>query len=219
MVKPGASLYASDIIAAEARTAMPVANKTDQIIDAAKATFLTMGYRATSMDLVAERANVTKRTIYNNFKSKEQLLESVVEGTLTRLSARLAPLPTDAGQPKLLRFAEALIEVMCWDGAIGVQRLLIAEAESFPKLSTRLVAASNEIMEKPIASWLAAKGHRGTAAASLAREWINRLTAPARLDRLLGRRKPYPEEPGGNTLDALDRACARDAVAYLLQSV
>jgi len=193
---------------------MPVANKTDQIIDAAKATFLTIGYRATSMDLVAERAGVTKRTIYNNFKSKEQLLEAVVEGTLARLSGRLAPLPADAGQPKLLRFAETLIELICWDGAIGVQRLLIAEAETFPKLASRLVKESSEIMEKPIASWLAAKGHKATA--SLAREWINRLTAPARLDRLLGRRKSYPEEPGNNTLDALDRAAARDAVSYLL---
>jgi len=76
------------------------------------------------------------------------------------------------------------------------------------------VKESSEIMEKPIASWLAAKGHKATA--SLAREWINRLTAPARLDRLLGRRKSYPEEPGNNTLDALDRAAARDAVSYLL---
>jgi hypothetical protein len=71
-------------------------------------------------------------------------------------------------------------------------------------------------MERPVASWLAAMGHKGAPAASLAREWINRLTAPARLDRLLGRRKPYPEQPGGNALDALDRAAARDAVSYLL---
>ena len=198
---------------------MPVANKTDQIIDAAKATFLTIGYRATSMDLVAERAKVTKRTIYNNFKSKEQLLEAVIEGTLARLGERLAPLPADAGQPKLLRFAETLIELICWDGAIGVQRLLIAEAETFPKLGARLVKESSEIMEGPIAAWLAARGHKAPSAAILAREWINRLTAPARLDRLLGRRRPYPEEPGGNTLDALDRTAARDAVGYLLNLI
>jgi len=195
---------------------MPVANKTDQIIGAAKATFLTIGYRATSMDMVAERAGVTKRTIYNNFKSKEQLLEAVIEGTLARLSDRLAPLPPDAGQPKLLRFAETLIELICWDGAIGVQRLLIAEADTFPKLGARLVTESSEIMEKPILSWLAANGRKGANAS--AREWINRLTAPARLDRLLGRRQPYPEEPGGNTLDTLDRAAARDAVSHLLNS-
>jgi len=195
---------------------MPVANKTDQIIDAAKATFLTIGYRATSMDMVAEQAGVTKRTIYNNFKSKEQLLEAVIEGTLARLSDRLAPLPPDAGQQKLLRFAETLIELMCWDGAIGMQRLLIAEADTFPKLGSRLVTASSEIMEKPVALWLAAKGHKSANAANLVREWINRLTAPARLDRLLGHRQPYLQEPGGNTLDILDRAAARDAVSYLL---
>jgi TetR/AcrR family transcriptional repressor of mexJK operon len=195
---------------------MPVANKTDQIIDAAKATFLTIGYRATSMDQVAERAGVTKRTIYNNFTSKEQLLEAVIEGTLARLGDRLAPLPPDAGQAKLLRFAETLIELTCWDGAIGVQRLLIAEADTFPGLGTRLVTVSGEIMERPVAAWLAARGHRAAQTASLAREWINRLTAPARLDRLLGRRRPYPREPGDNTLDAADRTAARDAVSYLL---
>jgi len=198
---------------------MPVANKTDQIIDAAKATFLTIGYRATSMDLVAERAKVTKRTIYNNFKSKEHLLDAVIEGALARLGERLAQLPADAGQPKLLRFAETLIELICWDGAIGVQRLLIAEAETFPKLGARLVKESSEIMERPIASWLAVRGHKAPGAALVAREWINRLTAPARLDRLLGRRRPYPEEPGGNTLDALDRTAARDAVGYLLNLI
>jgi AcrR family transcriptional regulator len=218
MVKAAPSLYASGIIEG-GRTAMPVANKTDQIIDAAKATFLTVGYRATSMDLIAERAKVTKRTIYNNFKSKEQLLEAVIEGTLARLNDRLAPLPIDAGQPKLLRFAETLIELICWDGAIGVQRLVIAEADTFPKLGARLVKDSSEIMEKPIASWLAAQGHKGPAATSLAREWVNRLIAPARLDRLLGRRRPYSEQPGGNVLDTLDRAAARDAVSYLVNLV
>jgi AcrR family transcriptional regulator len=165
---------------------------------------------------VAERAQVTKRTIYNNFKSKEQLLEAVIEGTLARLSDRLPPLLPDAGQQKLFRFAETLIELMCWDGAIGVQRLLIAEADTFPELGARLVTASSEIMERPIASWLTAKGHKGAQAAALAREWLNRLTAPARLDRLLGRRQPYPEEPGANALDALDRAAARDGVNGLL---
>jgi len=76
---------------------MPVANKTDQIIDAAKATVPHDRLPATSMDLVAEQAGVTKRTIYNNFKSKEQLLEAVIEGTLARLSDRLAPLPRMPG--------------------------------------------------------------------------------------------------------------------------
>src|SRR5258707_419320 len=124
-----------------------------------------------------------------------------IQSVTQRLAARtdsvrtsaITPLPPDARQQKLLRFAETLIELMCWDGAIGMQRLLIAEADTFPKLGSRLVMASSEIMEKPVALWLAAKGHKSANAANLVREWINRLTAPARLDRLLGHRQPYPQ--------------------------
>lgn len=43
------------------------------IIDAAIEEFLAAGYDATSMDRIAARANVSKRTVYNHFPSKEAL--------------------------------------------------------------------------------------------------------------------------------------------------
>lgn len=48
--------------------------KREAIIDAAKAAFKEYGVDATSMDKLAELAQVSKRTVYNHFTSKEALV-------------------------------------------------------------------------------------------------------------------------------------------------
>lgn len=48
----------------------------DRILDAANTLFYAEGIRAVSVDAVADKANVTKRTLYYHFKSKDQLIEA-----------------------------------------------------------------------------------------------------------------------------------------------
>jgi AcrR family transcriptional regulator len=56
--------------------------KTDptrqQIIDAAFEMFWRSGFRRTSMDRIADRADLTKRTVYAYFRSKDDLLAAVL---------------------------------------------------------------------------------------------------------------------------------------------
>lgn len=47
--------------------------KHDAMVEAATNLFQTLGFDGTSMDRVAEAANVSKRTLYNHFPSKEEL--------------------------------------------------------------------------------------------------------------------------------------------------
>jgi TetR/AcrR family transcriptional regulator of autoinduction and epiphytic fitness len=47
--------------------------KHDAIVAAATALFQTLGFEGTSMDKVSEAAEVSKRTLYNHFPSKEEL--------------------------------------------------------------------------------------------------------------------------------------------------
>lgn len=47
----------------------------DNIIYAARKLFYSQGIRAVSVDAVAEKAGVTKRTLYYHFKSKDDLIE------------------------------------------------------------------------------------------------------------------------------------------------
>src|SRR5512146_209422 len=56
------------------------AAKTRQsILDAAYVQFRRRGYTRVSLDEMATAARVTKRTLYNHFRSKDDLLEAVLE--------------------------------------------------------------------------------------------------------------------------------------------
>lgn len=52
----------------------------DRLIDAAARLFYDEGIRAVSMDAVAEKAGVTKRTLYYHFRSKDDLIAAYLEG-------------------------------------------------------------------------------------------------------------------------------------------
>lgn len=49
--------------------------KEEQIIEAARTLFGKYGYKRVSMDEIARSANVTKKTVYSYFKSKEDILK------------------------------------------------------------------------------------------------------------------------------------------------
>ena len=48
--------------------------KREAIVSAAKAAFQEFGVKDSSMDKIAEMAAVSKRTVYNHFPSKEELV-------------------------------------------------------------------------------------------------------------------------------------------------
>src|ERR1700709_2313814 len=52
--------------------------KRAAVIDAAIQEFLAAGFDATSMDRVAARACVSKRTVYNHFPGKEALFAAIL---------------------------------------------------------------------------------------------------------------------------------------------
>ncbi|HSY54904.1 MAG TPA: helix-turn-helix domain-containing protein, partial [Bradyrhizobium sp.] len=49
-----------------------------RIINAAYESFWRSGFRRTSMDGIAARAGLTKRTVYSYFRSKDDLLAAVL---------------------------------------------------------------------------------------------------------------------------------------------
>ena len=59
--------------------------KRAAVIDAATEEFLTYGFTGTSMDRIAEAANVSKRTVYDHFPSKEDLFQAISNEILKRI--------------------------------------------------------------------------------------------------------------------------------------
>lgn len=56
-----------------------IAGKRGQIIEAAVAEFRDLGFVCASMDRVAMRAEVSKRTVYNHFESKDALFRAILD--------------------------------------------------------------------------------------------------------------------------------------------
>lgn len=86
----------------------PVAFATDDLLDAARHTFVREGYAAAQMTSVAALARVTKQTLYARLGTKEQLLLKLVGRDATRLGDHL-----------LQRYSEA-------EGLSGGQKVSVA---------------------------------------------------------------------------------------------
>jgi len=57
----------------------PNLKKRAAILEAALEEFQLSGYQGANMDTIAERAQVSKRTVYNHFPSKQSLFEHIAE--------------------------------------------------------------------------------------------------------------------------------------------
>ena len=64
--------------------------KEDQILATARELFAKYGYKRVSMDEIARDANVVKSTIYQHFKDKDELLEFIINETISEV-AKLNP--------------------------------------------------------------------------------------------------------------------------------
>ncbi len=77
------------------------------ILGAAGILFIKKGYEATSVDDIAEAANVAKGTLYYHFKSKDEVLLGLSIGYLKRLSESVDK-RLELGEPPLVVMVDSL---------------------------------------------------------------------------------------------------------------
>src|SRR5205085_1541874 len=101
---------------------------SDRILDVATALFLGDGYGATSIEAVARRAHISKRTFYHRFPGKEALFEAAVrrliERWMPRFDADLPAAPTLV--ETLRRTAEYMLAAALTPEALALHRIAIA---------------------------------------------------------------------------------------------
>jgi TetR/AcrR family transcriptional regulator, mexJK operon transcriptional repressor len=123
-------------------TAAAAALLEASILDHATAAFLSEGYAATSIEVIARQARVAKRTIYARWNGKPALflgvLQRLVSGWI--LSADLWH-ETDDLEAALRVAARGILRVGLTPEAIALHRLMVAEAGRFPELRTIMAQA------------------------------------------------------------------------------
>src|SRR6202167_1300729 len=117
------------------------AQRPQEIIEAAFLEFSKNGYAVTTLDQVAERAGVTKGTIYVYFESKEHLFISMVREAVKATMDTVEDIfeRHDGSTAELLReqFSFIYDHIVQDRRRREVVRMLIAEASRFPALADR----------------------------------------------------------------------------------
>jgi AcrR family transcriptional regulator len=136
--------------------------RPSEILDAALDLFVERGYAATRLEDVAQRAGVSKGTVYLYFDSKEDLFKAVVRSGIVRAieDAELQLAGLDEPSAELLRRLFA-----GWWAHIGstrlsgIPKLMIAEAQNFPELArfyyAEVVQRGSRLFEQMIARGIA----------------------------------------------------------------
>ncbi|MCF2857097.1 TetR/AcrR family transcriptional regulator [Pseudoalteromonas sp. SMS1] len=111
-----------------------------QIIQAAEQLFSENGAQQTSMDLVAQTAEVSKRTVYNHFDSKEALLYAVIENMLTHVEqgSTLVYTPDKCIRSQLIEIAKAEAQLLTSDSFLRIARVAFLELLQNPDMAAHL---------------------------------------------------------------------------------
>jgi len=120
----------------------------ERILEAATQLFLATGYGSTSIEAVAARAGVSKRTLYDRFADKSTLFAAVVHRIITQIRPP-ADVPLLAGttlEEILRRLAQLILNAALAAPALALHRLVSAESARFPEL-VRAVASDGSTRE------------------------------------------------------------------------
>lgn len=109
--------------------------KRAEIIAVAKQLFFEEGYAGTSMAEIAARVGGSKATLYNHFRSKEELLLAMVREMIDVTAINMisvAAIPDFRSRLEML--AQLAVEKITRPEAIAMQRLAAAESHRFPEV-------------------------------------------------------------------------------------
>lgn len=131
--------------------------KRDAIIQAAIREFRAHGFDVTSMDRIAASAEVSKRTVYNHFPSKEELFAEILNQLWARVTAEQeTAYRTDRPLREQLRvMLMAKLQMMADDNFLDLARVAIAATIHSPERAQNMVARMGE-REEGLTVWIRA---------------------------------------------------------------
>lgn len=131
--------------------------KRKSILDAAVKVFLNVGFENASMDRISEVAIASKRTVYNHFSCKEDLLWAVIE-LFNEEMRLLKNIPYDSHrnlEDQLGMFVDAEISVVQNPTWMGLIRLLLSVFTSYPDVAKEAMV-KHATYENGLTTWMRA---------------------------------------------------------------
>lgn len=178
-------------------------DKKRRLLEAARDAFVREGYNAVTMDSIAQKAGVSKRSLYLWHEDKAALFrECVVEGAL-RFPAPSFDASRDLAA-SLRSFATELLREFIKPSTIGMGKLLIRESHEFAELAQVAERSRSQYLVKPIAEHLRQTGVAPDGSDEAAELLLSMILAPVHNHLLLGTALPRPKEIASHVATAID---------------
>src|SRR5271169_2793647 len=122
----------------------------EAIVDAAERLFLERGFGAVSMDELAEAAGVARRTLYNQFTSKEEIFREMLLRVSGQLEGAFPPgIETQGDVGEVLRLvARMIMELHRRPEYLGFLRMVVADSRQFPWIAEEFAAVMDPLTER-----------------------------------------------------------------------
>jgi len=139
------------------------AEKNTAIITAAIDLFLEQGFDGTSMDQVAQRAGVSKQTVYSHFSNKEQLFGEAVHSEIAvhYPERALETVETHTLEADLTAVCNRLATLLMSERAFSMFRLLVTAAARGPALADIFWQSGPADVQQQLAKFLQTWVDRG----------------------------------------------------------
>jgi TetR/AcrR family transcriptional regulator of autoinduction and epiphytic fitness len=136
-----------------ASEALPKARRggsREAIIEAAERLFLERGFGSVSMDELAEAAGLARRTLYNQFASKEVIFREMLLRVSSQLEHAFPPgIETQGNVEAVLRLiARAILELHKHPEYLGFLRMVVADSRQFPWIAEEFAAVMDPQTER-----------------------------------------------------------------------
>ena len=150
-------------IAAPARAGRPKSEaKAEAILGAAAELFLSQGFQGTSMDAVAQRAGVSKQTVYNHFANKEDLFKACIGAKVAGYGFDEAALVDDDDlRQALLTIARRFVDLLFDPDVVAMHRVVMGEAASQPRIASLFFESGPKQTKSAVCSFLRRQVARG----------------------------------------------------------
>src|ERR1700693_825831 len=119
-------------------------------VEPAERLFLEHGFGAVSMDDLAEAAGVARRTLYNQFASKEEIFKEMLLSFSSQLENAFPPgIETQGDVEQVLRLiARAILNLHARPGYLGFLRMVVADSRQFPWIAEAFAAVMDPQTER-----------------------------------------------------------------------
>ncbi len=108
--------------------------KRNAVLSAAAELFLERGYEPVSMDAIAAKADVSKRTVYSYYESKTALFAAILVAHCNSMGGVALPQHAQGHDPRvvLTEYGRVFVRMITSPRAVAMQRIIFREVERVP---------------------------------------------------------------------------------------